>query len=202
MTDANPRTEVVVPQNFKHLICVNTEYQKVICIGSGCGYAKESSTKQWIRHLQGHKVSGDIAEKAAAFIGRLGWERSVGSRESIPPNGSAPQPGVEVIDGVRCRYCRRFISTDTTEIKRHWEIEKHGDTDGCLVELVRIQSWDRDNSERSKPARIYWAVDDRMKQSGRDEGGYSQAGSSEIGQGIGDIVKDDWEEVSEGEMQV
>jgi hypothetical protein len=49
---------------------------------------------------------------------------------------------------------------------------------------------------------MYWAVDERMKQSGRDEGGYSQAGYSGVGQGIGDIMIDDWEEVSKGEVRV
>jgi hypothetical protein len=170
MIDAAPNTEVIVPQALKHLIHVNTENQKVICLGDGCMYLKEPTTEQWPRHLQGHEAPWDIVVEASSFIKGLGWERSSMSREAVPRNGSAPQPGIKVIDGVRCKYCRVFLSTNTMEVKMHWELERHGASDGRLVELVRIQSWARDDYEQ----RTYWEVDEGTKRSGTNQGVYKQ----------------------------
>ena len=69
---ADPQTEVIVPQGLKHLLHVNADYQKVICIGNGCGYAKVLSTKQWVKHFRMHGVSRDIAVEASSFIAGLG----------------------------------------------------------------------------------------------------------------------------------
>jgi hypothetical protein len=198
MIDADPRTEVIVPPGLEHLINVNTEYQKVICIGKGCGYANELSIKQWVRHLQRHKVPNDIVVEASSFIKGLGWERSLTSREAVPPHGLAPQPGIKVIDGVRCTYCQAFISTNTVEVKMHWELDGHGASDGCLVELVRIQSWARNDDKQSYPARTYWEVDEGTKKSGTDQGEYKQASGCKVGQ-TSKNVTDDWEEISNWE---
>lgn len=99
MIDADPRPEVIVPQGLKNLINVNTEYHKVICNGSGCGYAKELNSKKWIKHLQKHKVPNKLVVEASSFIKELGWDRLLISRQTTPLHGLAPQPGIKVIDG-------------------------------------------------------------------------------------------------------
>ncbi|KAH6667367.1 hypothetical protein B0J14DRAFT_567864 [Halenospora varia] len=170
MIDAAPNTEVIVPQGLEHLIGVDTKNQRVTCHDVACMYSEEPATEQWPGHLLGHKIPWDLVVEASSFIRGLGWEKPLMSRQAVPPNGSAPQPGTKVIDGVRCKYCRVFMSTNTMEVKMHWELEKHGVSDGCLVELIRLQSWARNDYEQH----TYWEVDEGTKRSGANQGVYEQ----------------------------
>jgi len=79
----------------------------------------------------------------------------------------------------------------------HWELAGHGASDGCLVELVRIQSWARYDHENNDPSRTYWAFDE-----GRKRSGCKQIGGFELGQTFKNKEMDDWEEISEGAGRV
>ncbi|CZT13560.1 uncharacterized protein RAG0_17052 [Rhynchosporium agropyri] len=193
MVDEDAGTKSIVPQGLEHLIRINTEYQKVICIGDGCGCAKEISTKKWVQHLRGHAVPRDIAEKVSSFIKGLEWNMSL--TEAIPPHGLAPQPGIQVIDGVRCTQCRLFVSTSTIDVKDHWETAGHDPCDGCLVELVRIQTWGKIDHEQRYSVRTFWEVDEDAHRSSAEQARYTEVNGYET-QTSQNTETDDWEDVS------
>lgn len=132
----------------------NEEYDKIICVGEGCGKAIDP----WFagKHLElRHNVDKVIARRITKKIREGGVNRR-GSDKGIPEDGLGPQEGIAVFDGVRCRCCGQFKARSVREVEDHWRLARHEETKGSMIEGVRMQSWGGWDGLDQR----YWVVDE------------------------------------------
>jgi hypothetical protein len=83
------------------------------------------------------------------------------STVQLPPDGSAPQPVIEVVDGFQCQHCqlRPYKTQDRSNARKHGN-KVHGKkrvADENLFDSVKLQSWFKGGKER------YWVVDESQQ---------------------------------------
>lgn len=125
-----------IPENVRELILLNCNYQRVICIGPKC---KQAVGWDGVgRHLREvHNVDQSTSYTVNRMVRGPEWIH----QQRSPEDGLAPQAGVPVVDGYRCRYCHEFKSRSEAEVEEHWNMMKHGVGLGGMAERVRLQSW-------------------------------------------------------------
>jgi hypothetical protein len=145
-----------IPQALAHLVVLNIEYDMLICIGNGCKYALKPSAIS--RHLSiKHKTPIVLRKQVDQYIRAFPCTYDYNT-VVLPPDGSAPQPVIPIVDGFQCRECA-FKTQDRSNIRKHAN-QVHGkkrkaDEDICRV--VRLQSWFGEKRER------YWVVDESQQ---------------------------------------
>lgn len=141
---------------------LNVEYQRIICKDEQCGKAIPQS--KLFQHLrQVHDVRARTAMKAQLMMKGLGWRWGEAS-DVRPENGTKPIPGIQVVNGFRCRECDGIIPGAAKEALDHWNQARHWGGKGALVEAVRLQSWTGEGG--------HWVVEEDME-SDNEEGGTS-----------------------------
>lgn len=145
-------------EEWSALFIVNAKYQRLICkecmVGVTVGFIGKHLKKR-------HGVKLDMANKVEKHIraGHWGW---VDCLELKPEDGKRAQEGLEVFDGIRCKFCRNFNSRSVVEVEEHWKLKGHGEMKGCSIEAVPIQSWVGRDSKRPE----LWVVE---KSEGREK---------------------------------
>lgn len=140
---------------------VNEEYQRLICVGEGCGVGLEL---RWVeRHMRkSHKLTKNMATRVKRGIRAANWGQVWGKYSMMMPvDGLRPQEGLAVYDGARCQYCHTFRARMAEEVERH-SYELHGESRSW--EKVRVQSW----GGKGEIGDLYWIVDEN-KGRGCDE---------------------------------
>lgn len=188
MSDNKNSAAEEMPAGVKNLISFNHKYKKVICSGSGCGKAIELDRIG--QHLgRRHHVKEQDSRKVTEIARKLGWEEQLGL-EVQPEDGMAPQVGMPVWDGFRCKHCRHYVAVYPEDVDDHWDYHQHGMRDGRITEKVRFQSWYGGFYDGFSNA--YWVVDE----GGTRDGGEDWSEGLELGEGkagCGEVVHGDVE---------
>jgi hypothetical protein len=183
MNNSNKSKEEIIQGELAKFL-VNEEYQRLICVRRGCGIAVElGSVRTHLVHRHGMKkmeAMGVVRGIRAAQWGK-GWEKY--SRR-MPEDGSRPQEGLAVFDGVRCRFCREFRARTEGKGKEHLWKAGHGIDDD--LEPVRMQSWGGKGGVDEE----FWVV---------DEGKGFEEKSEGMSEGMSE--EEEWESMSEGEWK-
>ncbi|KFY94047.1 hypothetical protein V500_03444, partial [Pseudogymnoascus sp. VKM F-4518 (FW-2643)] len=88
-----------------------------------------------------HKVEERTARNIVLGISAVQWGKGWDKfNRAMPADGSRPQEGLPVVDGVRCQICHDFKARTVEEVERHL-YELHSKTEGGLWEHARMQSW-------------------------------------------------------------
>lgn len=160
MGDSKNDAAEEMPAGVKNLISFNHEYEKIICSGSGCGSIE---LEQLGRHLgRKHRVSARIAGQVARVARKLGWEEKLWG-DQRPEDGMAPQVGLPVWDGFRCKECH-YVAVIAEDVDDHWDYQQHGTQDRRKAEKVRFQSWDGSFYDGFRDE--YWVVDESRTRDG------------------------------------
>lgn len=101
-TQQLPQSEGI-PEIVRELILLNYEYRRVICIGDKC--KKAVGWCGAARHLREvHNVDKSTSDTVNRMVRGPEWVH----QQRSPEDGLAPQAGIAVVDGFRCRYCHEF----------------------------------------------------------------------------------------------
>lgn len=146
----NEENERKMQEVLGRFCLINKEFRRLICIGEGCGFA--IGPLEMEDHLiDMHDVGKFTARRVARSVSLL---VAGGYREGIPADGLEAQKGLVVFDGLRCARCGQCKTRVFGEVEKHWYDIGHGDTNGSVVELVRLQSW----GDRKGGQGGYWVV--------------------------------------------
>ena len=156
MADESRAHAQPVPEVLAHLVQLNVDFQVLVCLDGECRCAV--SPRAIVRHLYlQHKTPIELRKLVERYI-----QSFPGSYDhlsvQLPPDGSFPQPVIQVDDGFRCKQCP-FMTQDYSNIRKHANKE-HGKKrvrDEEIFSMVRIQSWFRNGKER------YWVVDEEAR---------------------------------------
>ena len=124
-------------EEWSTLFTENVEFQRLICKGCRVGVALEFVGKHLTRR---HGVKKVMASKVEKHIRARHWSWE-DCLELKPEDGKGAQEGLDVFDGIRCKFCREFSSRSVVEVEEHRRLMGHGEMKGCLIEPVRLQSW-------------------------------------------------------------
>lgn len=178
---------------------VNEEYQRLICeecrVGVVLGFVgKHLKNKHGVKKVMAMKIEKYIRAQHQDWVD--GWSFK-------PRGGLGPQKGLDVFDGIRCKFCRNFNSRLVAEVEEHWQLMGHGEMKGCLIEPVRMQSWGGRDGARPN----FWVVEEREERKGCVEGcggcgGCQEGHAEEFGDWQLEIIKDGLEGVGLGDEWV
>ena len=156
MADESRAHAQPVPEVLAHLVQLNVDFQVLVCLGEECRCAV--SPRAMVRHFNDqHKTPIELRKAIERYI-----QAFLGSYDylsvRLPPDGSSPQPIIQVVDGFQCRQCP-FKTQDRSNIRKHANKE-HGKKrarDEEIFSIVRMQSWFKGKRER------YWVVDEEVR---------------------------------------
>jgi hypothetical protein len=139
MSDSKNGAAEEMPAGVKDLIVINHEYKKIICKAKGCGRAIKAVNLR--KHLQGrHRIRMSVARQSSQVARGFRWDEGLWANVQ-PKDGLAPQVGLGVMNGYRCKHCRQYVSIFREDVDVHWDYHGHGVTDGYNAEIVRFQTW-------------------------------------------------------------
>jgi len=94
---------IPLPLPLQAFISLNSEFKVLICLVNRCYSAIEPAVLA-SHLLRKHEVGKKTREEANQYIKQ--WQWPYDSKSIIlPPNGSAPQPVIPVLDGYQCLWC-------------------------------------------------------------------------------------------------
>lgn len=159
MSDSKNSAAEEMPAGVKNLIVINHEYKKIICKAVGCGRAVKAVNLR--KHLQGrHRIRISVAREASQVVRGFRWDE--GSWANVQPkDGLAPQVGLGVMNGYRCKHCRQYVSIYREDIDVHWVRQMHGVANGYDAENVRFQTWYGSFVDGYNNS--YWVVDEEKE---------------------------------------
>ena len=136
-----------IPKVLEHLLQLNVDFQVLICLYEECRCAV--SPGAIVRHLQRHHHTlKELRQVLEQYI--QGFPSSYDHLTiELPPDGSSPQPGLQVVDGCQCKQCE-FKSQNRKATREHMNKE-HGrkrEKDEALFSVVRLQTWFKGKKER------------------------------------------------------
>lgn len=141
MSDSKNSAAEAMPAGAGNFVGFNHKYKKIICSGSGCGTV--ITFDELGQHLgRKHHVGPGISDQVTKVARRLGWEEKLPG-DVRPEGGMAPQVGLSVWDGFRCKHCRQYVTIFPDDVDVHCEYNGHGMKEGNNAEKVRFQSWHR-----------------------------------------------------------
>jgi hypothetical protein len=92
-----------IPQVLAHLVRLNVEFQVLVCLSEECRCAV--SPRAIVRHLYlQHKTPIELRKVIERYIQAFSGSYDYLSVQLLP-DGSSPQPIIQVVDGFRCRQC-------------------------------------------------------------------------------------------------
>lgn len=179
MSDSVSPKREEMPACVKRIMIYNKDYKKIICISSRCGKAIKFDQLRY--HLgRRHHMNVETSSKATKMARKLGWGEEL-DWDVQPEDGSAPQVGVAVKEGFRCRHCRRYMSESEEDVEDHCNSHDHGVAEGSAAEHIRYQSWHGYYNVG------YWIVDeDKTGEVGVDSGDGTGFSTEERVDGDGD----------------
>jgi Orsellinic acid/F9775 biosynthesis cluster protein D len=137
-------------------VAVNIKYGILICLGNTCHRAvRPAGLAAHVRRK--HKVPRDIWRQVEQYIKGFPFEYDYSS-VPLPVDGLAPQPIIQVVDGLQCRHCT-FKTQSRDAMKKHGNKEHSMQrvANDELFQPARLQSWFWDGKER------YWVVDESQQ---------------------------------------
>src|SRR5580700_774082 len=103
-----------VPESLAHLVYLNSEFNILLCLGSGCN--KAVSIQGFEFHVRKyHNLEPKLRKELTQFTTTLPYLYD-SSTIRLPANGSAPQAYIPIIDGFECKHCT-FLSNSRKKIK-------------------------------------------------------------------------------------
>ena len=140
MADESRAHAQPVPEVLAHLVQLNVDFQVLVCLGEECRCAV--SPRAIVRHFNDqHKTPIELRKVIERYIQAFPGSYDYLSVQ-LPPDGSSPQPIIQVVDGFRCRQCP-FMTQDRSNARKHSNKE-HGKKrvrDEEIFSIVRMQSW-------------------------------------------------------------
>jgi hypothetical protein len=155
MADEQPIRAEAIPQTLSHLIQLNERYGVLIYLSNGCRYAvSPAAISDHLRRK--HKVQLELRKQVDHYIKGFLFTYDY-SIVPLPPDKSAPELVIDVVDGFRCKHCQQspYKTQDRSNARKH-ENKVHNKkraTDEDLLNSVKLQSWFKGRKER------YWVVD-------------------------------------------
>jgi hypothetical protein len=144
-----------IPEALAHLIALNVEFNVLICMV--CKSALKPTAIP--RHFSDrHKTAIGLRKQIDEYIKEFPFPYDH-TTVTLPPDGSAPQPVIPVLEGHLCRTCP-YKTQSRDAMKKHGNKEhsKKRAADEELYEVVQLQSWFDDRRAR------YWVVDEAKGQ--------------------------------------
>ena len=142
-----------LPEALQPWLMLNHEFHVLICHGASCQQALSPSAIS--RHLRDrHQVKKELRNQADQYLEQWQWPYNSHS-VPLPPDGSAPQPEIPVVDGFRCQNC--MFKTRNRKALREHANKEHGQKrvpDKEIMVAVRLQTWFGEKRER------YWVVNE------------------------------------------
>lgn len=182
-------------EEWSTLFIDNVEYQRLICrecrVGVTVGFVGKHLKKR-------HGIKMDMANRVEKHIRARHWSW-VDCLGLKPEDGKGAQEGLDVFDGIRCKFCRNFNSRSVVEVEEHWKLMRHGEMKGCSIEAVPMQSWVGREGKRPE----LWVVEKREEREKSFKGCKVQKGhAEEIGDWQLEIIKEGLKSVGLGDEWV
>ena len=97
-------------------MALNTEYNVLICIGSGCQHVLKPTAIS--RHLDNkHKTPIALRKQVDEYVKEFPFTYDY-TDVRLPDDGLAPQPIIPIVDGFICQECP-FKTRDHSNIRKH-----------------------------------------------------------------------------------
>src|ERR1700729_4372199 len=142
---------------WAHLVQSNADFQVLVCLVGECrlpsAHDRTARDRTPFNSTRPQLNCANWLSDIQSFPGSYDH-----SSVQMPPDGSFPQPVIQVHDGFRCKQCP-FMTQDHSNIRKHANKEhgqKRARGEG-IFSIVRLRSWFSNGKER------YWVVDEEAR---------------------------------------